>query len=181
MINVQLEMNTDDDLEIKCDGKSYCHYSENLVIEKEFKDLNELIVWLKFDIVLGEGKLKEFTKSWIESVCNALLNNETPLNSFGNHEFKINITPDKIYDIDLYRDGGSFEFSFRNKVYIVEIPLYALKQNGELITDLNLMNDILQTYFLSPDNEDKKFVKDRFLELRRYVKTFELLKSHINT
>ena len=46
MINMQLEMNTDDDLEIKCDGKSYCHYSEILVIEKDFKDLNELIVWL---------------------------------------------------------------------------------------------------------------------------------------
>lgn len=84
-----------------------------------------------------------------------------------------------IENLELFRDGGSFSFSFKSIKYECNHALYILESNGKIIEDLNIILEIINSFDikLKSDKEFNNLMKGRVNELCRFYKTLEKLKN----
>ena len=81
----------------------------------------------------------------------------------------------KIKEIELYRDGGSFSFEYKKNTYEVMVPLYVLTCQNKVIRDINLVEEILESFDkILLENEIEK---SRIIELLRYSHTLKIIKD----
>lgn len=76
----------------------------------------------------------------------------------------------KIKNVDLYRDGGSFEFTYKGNSYVCMTPLFLIENNkGELI-DLALYKEITLSFeetLKSETDQYKKLMSGRFHDVKK--------------
>ena len=80
----------------------------------------------------------------------------------------------KIKDVELYRDGGSFSFEYKETEYEVFIPLYIVTNKNGIVNDIDLITKICDSFH---DNLLKNpITKDRIYQVFRYLRTLKAIK-----
>lgn len=85
----------------------------------------------------------------------------------------------KIENTDLYRDGGSFCFSYKDVNYECSIPLYILESNEIPVTDEEVILEIIQAFqaMFEEDPDFDSLMRGRVGEITRYLRTLKIMKS----
>lgn len=76
----------------------------------------------------------------------------------------------KIEDIELYRDGGSFEFVYEDEDYKCMTPLFMIEDLNGVIIDFDKYKEILvkfDEYLKDAEENPKKIMSGRFMEAKK--------------
>ena len=94
---LEVFMDTDDDAEIFCEGRSYCYYANRLDISEFFPTQELAVQYFRQNIQVGFGhKASEFTHNWLVETANKLEASVYPENISGNQTYAASLTQKEV-------------------------------------------------------------------------------------
>ena len=90
--SLRVDIDTDDDCRIEYNGKEYCFYGDELVINRSFETLEECANFLTDEIkVLPGMKASQYVEEWIVECATGILSGEYNFYTSGNQVMSIDV------------------------------------------------------------------------------------------
>lgn len=88
----------------------------------------------------------------------------------------------KVENIDLYRDGGSFEFDYAGERYVCMTPLFLIEKENNTSVPVDVYREILLAFKEEMDADEKteKLMRSRINEAAKALFTVERYIKSLN-